>query len=146
MYKYDNTCIYMYIYICIFYLEPKWPLFPLKRGLLLEGFFSPQNGGQTSSRVYMYLYIYIYIKCSMYGISTYIWLIFMVIVDKYTIHWASGICTLSMKLSIGDPSHPPNISSNRIQATIHRHQPVHWLEGIWFHRGGSTGAGAPGTP
>ena len=29
-------------------------------------------------------------RCSMYGIFTYIWLIFMVNVGKYTIHGASG--------------------------------------------------------
>ena len=134
------TCVY--IYICILHPEPKWPLFPSKRGLLLEGFFSPKNGGQTSSRVYMYIkyniYIYIYTpKCSMYGIFTYIWLIFTVIVGKYTINWASGICTLSMKLSIGDWSHPGDHPPPSIGPL------VGWY--LVEHRGTSTGA-VPGDP
>jgi len=33
-----------------------------------------------------------YPRCSMYGIFTYIWVIFRANVGKYSIHGASGIC------------------------------------------------------
>ena len=41
-------------------------------------------------RVVNYYNIYIYPRCSMYGIFTYIWLIFGVNVGKYSIHGAYG--------------------------------------------------------
>ena len=40
--------------------------------------------------IYVYIYIYIYPICSMYGIFTYIWVIFRVNVGKYSIHGAYG--------------------------------------------------------
>ena len=136
---YTLTCIYIYVY---YTRNPNDPCFHWKGAFFWRVF--PGIYIYMNKYIYVYVYIYIYMcvyipKCSMYGIFTYSYL------GKYAIHWASGICTLSMKLSIVDPSHPPNISSNRIQATIHRHQPVHWSESIWFHRGGSTGA-VPGDP
>ena len=40
--------------------------------------------------VYIYIYIYIYPRCSMYGILTYMWLIFGVNGGKWSIHGAYG--------------------------------------------------------
>ena len=34
-------------------------------------------------------------KCSMYGLFTYIWVVLVVHVGKYTIHWASGLFCIS---------------------------------------------------
>ena len=42
------------------------------------------------TNIYIYIYIYIYPICSMYGIFTYIWVMFRANVAKYSIHGAYG--------------------------------------------------------
>ena len=40
--------------------------------------------------------------CSMYGIFTYVWVIFRENVGKYTIHGAYGLCMLKILANYGD--------------------------------------------
>ena len=58
-------------------------------------FFCRRGRISISWRISNYRPYSIYIpRCSMYGIFTYIWYIFMVNVGKYTIHWVFGIKVL----------------------------------------------------
>ena len=91
-------------YLCHFCLGLEWSfgVLPTVHGCELKNWpwkmrSSEENfNGAFSSHVVPkpYTIIYIYI-CSMYGIFTYIWVIFGVNVGKYSIHGASGIYVYS---------------------------------------------------
>ena len=85
--------------------------------------------------IYIYIYVYIYIHIrklyipwgSMYGIFTYIWLIFMGNVGKYTIHGSSGIQSNPTKWRASTrslfPHEKPRFSHHQIQI---RRRPSLW--------------------
>ena len=74
IYIYIYVCIYMYIYIYV-YVE-NWNIFPFIRNHI------------ASWKTYWAKRRYMYPRCSMYGIFTYIWVIFGANVGQDSIHGA----------------------------------------------------------